>query len=102
MPTFKIELAGNPNSYIMKKKQKFCADSSAEVSLIPMRVYNPQKEKSKLKKQSAFLQSVKVDPVDVDRCASLKYEIGREKQEYEFFVVQEMNRNIALALGRDW
>ena len=41
-----------------------------------------------------------VDSNDVDGCASLKYEIGREKQEHEFFVVPEMNRNIIL--GRDW
>ena len=30
----------------------------------------------------------------------LKYEIGREKQEHEFFVVSEMNRSIIL--GCDW
>ena len=55
-------------------------------------VYNSLKEKPKLKKQSAFLQSVKGDSIDVDRCTSLKYEIGREKQEHEFFVVPELNR----------
>ena len=51
-------------------------------------------------KQSAFLRSVIGSAIDVDGCASLKYEIGRERQEYEFFVVPEMNRNIIL--GRDW
>ena len=64
MPTFKIELAGNPNSCIIKiNKQRFCAllDFGAEVSLIHTRVYNSLKEKPKLKKQSAFLQSVKGD-----------------------------------------
>ena len=75
-------------------------DSGAEVSLIHTMVYNSLKENPKLKKQSAFLQSVKGDSIDVDGCASLKYEIGREKQEHEFFVVPEMNRNIIL--GRDW
>ena len=30
----------------------------------------------------------------------LKYEIGKEKQEHEFFIVPQMNRNIIL--GRDW
>ena len=43
---------------------------------------------------------VNVDTIDVDRCVSVKYENGREKQEHEFFVVPEMNRNIIL--GRDW
>ena len=104
MPTFKIDLAGNPNSYIRKlNQQKFHAllDSGAEVLLIHTRIYNFLNEKPKLKKQNAFLQSVKGDWIDVDGCASLKYEIGREKKkEHEFFVVPEMNRNIML--GKDW
>ena len=82
MPIFKIELAGNLNSCIIKiKKQKFCAllGSGAEISLIHAGVFNSLKEKPKLKKQIAFLQLVKGDSIDVDRCASLKYEIGREK-----------------------
>ena len=74
--------------------------SGVEVSLIHIRVYNSLKEKPKLKKQSAFLQLVKGEGIDIDGCASLKYEIGREKQDHEFFVVAEMNRNIIL--GRDW
>ena len=55
MPIFKIELAYNPNSCIIKiNKQKFYAllDSGDEVSLIHTRVYNSLKEKPKLKKQS--------------------------------------------------
>ena len=48
------------------------------------------KEKPKPKKQSEFLQFVNGDSIDVDGCASLKYEIGRGKQEKEFFVVPEM------------
>ena len=75
-------------------------DSGAEVSHIHTRVCYSLKEKSKLMKQSAFLELVKVDSIFVDGCASLKYEIGREKQEHEFFVVPKMNRNIIL--GRDW
>ena len=43
---------------------------------------------------------VKGDSIDVDGCASLKYETGREKQEHEFFVVPGMNRKIIF--GRDW
>ena len=36
----------------------------------------------------------------MDGCSLLTYEIGREKQEHEFFVVPKMNRNITS--GRDW
>ena len=85
-----------------KNKQMFFAllDSGVEVSLTDTRGYNSLKEKAKLKKWGAFLQLVKGDSMDVDGCASLKYEICREKQEHEFFVVPDMNRNIIL--GREW
>ena len=43
---------------------------------------------------------VKGDSFDVAECALLKYEIGSEKQEHEFLVVPEMNRNIILV--RHW
>ena len=60
MPTFKIKLAANPNSCIIKiNKQLFHAllDSGAEVSLIHTRVYNTLKEKPKLKKKCISLIS---------------------------------------------
>ena len=86
MPTFKNELSGNPNPCIIKINKQTCCvllDSGAEVSLIHTSVY-VFKRKSKLKKQSAFLQSVKGDSIDVDLCALLKYGIGKEKQEHEW------------------
>ena len=63
-------------------------------------MYKSLKNKPKLKKQTALLQSVKGDSVDVDVCALIEYEMGKEKQEHEFFIVPQMNRNIIL--GRDW
>ena len=48
MPTSKIELAGNPNSCIIKiNKQMFhvLLDSGTEVSVIHTSVYNSPKEK---------------------------------------------------------
>ena len=72
-----------------------------EVSLTHTRLYNSLKEKPKKKENKVtFLSSVKGDSVNVDGCALLKYEVGSEKQEHEFFVLPEMNRNIIL--GRDW
>ena len=74
MPTYKIELAGNPNSCLIKinnKKYHALLDSGAEVSLIHTRLYNSLKEKPKLNKQSALLQSVKGDSIDVDGCIQL-------------------------------
>ena len=99
MPIIEIEPAGDPNSCIIKlNKQKFHAllDSGAEESLIHTRVYNTPDETPKLKKQSTFLHPVKGDSIDINGCALLKYEIGREKQESKFFVVSKMNKNIIL------
>ena len=103
MPIYKIELAGNPNLCIIRiNNQKYhgLLDSGAEVSLVHSRIYNCLRDKPKLKKQSALLQSEKGDSIDVDGCALLKYEIGKEKEDHEFFIVPQMNRNIIL--GRDW
>ena len=75
-------------------------DSGSEVSLTHTRVYKALKNKPQLKKQTALLQSVKGDCIDVDGCALIEYEIGKEKQEYEFFIVPQMNRNIIF--GKDW
>ena len=66
MPIFKIKLAGNSNFCIIKiNKQKFRAflDSGAEVSLIHTKVCKSLKNKPKLKKQTALLQSVKGDSI---------------------------------------
>ena len=51
MLTYRIELAGNPNSCIIKiNNQKFCAllDSGAQVSLINTKVYKSLKGLPKL------------------------------------------------------
>ena len=80
MPIFKIELAGNPKSCIIKiNKQKFRAllDSGAEVSLIHTKEYKSLKNNPKLKKQTALLQSVKGDSIEVDGCALIGHEIGK-------------------------
>ena len=88
--------------YYQNKQPKYHAllDSGAEVSLVHSRIYNCLRDKPKLKKQCALLQSVKGDSIDVDGCTLLKYKIDKEKQEHEFFNVPQMNRNIVL--GRDW
>ena len=95
MPAFKIGLAGNPNSWIIKiNKQVFHAvlDYGDEVSLIHTRVYNSLKEKTNWKNQSVFLQLVKGDSIDVGGCTLLKNKLGSEKG-HGFFVVPEINTN---------
>ena len=43
-----------------------------------MRLYGLLQVKIKLNKQSALLQSVKSDSINVDECICLNYETGRE------------------------
>ena len=47
-----------------------------------------------------LLQSVKGDSIDVEGCELIECKTGKEKQEHEFFIVPQMNRNVIL--GRDW
>ena len=77
-------------------RHKFRAllDSGPEVSLIHTKVQKSLNIKPKLKKQTALLQSVKGDSINVDGCALIGCEIGKEKQEHEFFIDPQMNRNI--------
>ena len=63
-------------------------------------MYKSLKNKTKLKKQTTLLQSVKGGSINVDWCALIEYGIQKEKQEHELFIVPQMNRNIFL--GRDW
>ena len=58
MPIYKIELAGNPNSCIIRiNNQKYHAllDSGAEVSLVYSRIYNCLRDKPKLKKKKCLI-----------------------------------------------
>ena len=63
-------------------------------------MYKSLKNKPKLKKQTVLLQLVKGVFIDMDGCPLIEYEIGKEKQEHQFFIVPQMNRNIIL--DRDW
>ena len=83
MPIYKIELAGNPNSCIIRiNNQKYHAllYSGVEVSLVHSRIYSCLRDKPKLKKQSALLQSVKWDSVDVDGCALLNMKLVKRNR----------------------
>ena len=46
------------------------------------------------------MQTVNGDPIKVDGCVNIKFQIGNEKLEQVFHILPEMNRNIIL--GRDW
>ena len=63
-------------------------------------VYNSIQKLLKLKKQYALLQSVNSESISVDGCVPSKYEVAREKEEHEFFILPEINGNNIL--GRNW
>ena len=103
IPTYKINLAGSPNSCIIKiGKNKFrsLVDTGAEVSLMHRRVYDSLKVKPKLQHKKIYLSSVSGDALKIDGCINLTFTIGGTEMQHLFYVVRDMNRN--LILGTDW
>lgn len=103
LPSFKIALAGSPNSCIIRVgKQKFrsLVDTGAEVSLMHRRVYDSLRVKPKLQNKKINLNAVSGDVLQVDGCIELTFVVGGAEMKHQFYVVREMNRN--LILGSDW
>ena len=101
--TYKICLAGNPNSCLIKvEKQKFRAlvDSGADISLIRRDVYDSLRRKPKLIRQHTNVQSVNGDPLKIDGYIYLKFVIGGTTMTQRFYVSRNMNRKVIL--GNDW
>ena len=92
-----------PNSLLIKiGKQKYGAlvDSSAEVSLIHLRVFHSLKNKPKLRKHDLSLATAGNTPLKIDGFNELEFCIGGIKMLHKFYVVQNLNRNVII--GLDW
>ncbi|CAC5412418.1 unnamed protein product [Mytilus coruscus] len=103
LPTYSINVAGAPNSTLIKvqnQRHRALVDSSASVSLIHKRIFETFRDKPKLLKKTANLQSVKGGVLHVEGCANLTFKIGITKVTQLFYVVKDMNRNVIL--GKDW
>ena len=103
LPTLTINLAGNPNSAIIRiNNQKFRAliDSGADTCLMHAKVYNSIKGLPKLSRNKVCLQTVNGDPIKVNGCVNIKFQIGNEKLEHLFHILPEMNHDIIP--GCDW
>ena len=103
IPTYKITLAGSPNSCVIKiGKTKFrsLVDTGAEVSLMHRRVYDSLLVKPKLQFQRINLSGVSGGALKIDGCINLKFTIGGIEMQHMFYVVKDMSRN--LILGTDW
>ena len=61
------------------------------------RVYNNLKNKPKLLKKTADLQSANGSSLKVDGCVSVQFRIGGTE---DFYVVRDLNRNMILGLDR--
>ena len=103
IPTYKITLAGSPNSCVIKiGKTKFrsLVDTGAEVSLMHRRVYDSLLVKPKLQFKRINLSGVSGGALKIDDCINLKFTIGGIEMQHMFYVVKDMSRN--LILGTDW
>ena len=63
-------------------------------------VFDRLKAKPRLHNKHGFLQTVNGEPLKLDGCTEINFEIGGIKMSHSFFVIRAMNRN--LILGRDW
>ena len=103
IPTYKITLAGSPNSCVIKiGKTKFrsLVDTGAEVSLMHRRDYDSLLVKPKLQFKRINLSGVSGGALKIDGCINLKFTIGGIEMQHMFYVVKDMSRN--LILGTDW
>ena len=103
MPVYKVSLAGNPNSCMIKiGKTNFrtLVDSGAEVSLMHQRVFQNLKDKPKLIRKKVYLQSVNGNSLTVVGCTDINFEMRGLKMTQKFYIVKDLNRNFIL--GRDW
>lgn len=99
LQNFKINLAGSPNSCIVKiGKHKFrsLVDTGAEVSLMHRRIYDQLKVKPRLQNKKINLQGVNGELLNVDGCIDLTFSIGGIELQHAFYVVRDMNRNLIL------
>ncbi|CAG2228077.1 unnamed protein product [Mytilus edulis] len=101
--TFEINLAGNPNSCLIKiahMKVRSLIDSGASVSLLHNKIYNSIKGLPKLEKKKVNLQGVNGASLNVLGSINLDFNMKGNKMNHTFYVVSDMNRNAIL--GRDW
>ena len=64
------------------------------------RVYDNLKNKPKLLKKTADLQSANGTSLKVDGCVNVQFRIGGTEVSQDFYVVRDLNRN--MILGLDW
>lgn len=103
MPTFRINIAGSPNSCIInigKRKFRSLVDTGASVSLMHARVYNSMGHLPRLTKERVSLQTSNGDNLTVIGSVKIPFRIGGLNVEHTFFVVPNLNSNFIL--GRDW
>ncbi|CAC5357899.1 unnamed protein product [Mytilus coruscus] len=100
--TFEINVAGNPNSCLIKiahMKVRSLIDSGALVSLLSNKIYNSIKGLPKLEKRKVNLQGVNRASLNVLGSINLDFNMKGNKMNHTFYVVSDMNRNAIL--GRD-
>ena len=101
--TYKISLAGNPNSCALKignQTYRGLVDSGASLSLLGLNVYKSLKQKPKITNHFVNLQSVNGESLEVKGRVNLDFELNGTKLNHDFYLVKNMNRN--LILGHDF
>ena len=102
-PIYIVALSGGQNFCqlkIQKQKSRVLLDTGAEVSLMNRHVFDSLKDKPRLHNKHAFLPTVNGEPLKLDGCTEINFEIEGIKMSHSFFVVCVMNINLILRC--DW
>ena len=97
--TYKISLAGNPNSCALKignQTYRALVESGAFLSLLGMNVYKALKVKQKITNHFVNLQSVNAESLEVKGRVNLNFEMNGTKFNHDFYLVKNMNRNLII------
>ena len=95
-PIYIVALSGGQNFCqlkIQKQKSRVLLDTGAEVSLMNRHVFDSLKDKPRLHNKHAFLPTVNGEPLKLDGCTEINFEIEGIKMSHSFFVVCVININ---------
>jgi hypothetical protein len=88
-----MHLGMGPYPFLTSTIFRALVDSGAEVSLIHSRVFVNLKDKPKVFKKKAHLQSVNGQALNIEGCANITIKIGKTEVTQLFYIFKDMNRN---------
>ena len=103
MPRPDIHIRVSPNTISIRIGSRICRaliDTGADVSVVHSKVFKSIKPRPDLISKSIKLQTANGSRLKFKGETSLEFKVGEQRSRYDFFVVENLKRNVIL--GRDW